>query len=174
MSEAVLPEPSEGGTPETGRIEGWRGAEDRFRAAMALAAAQALDVWLADAHFAHWPLGERAVMETWHQWALAGGRRHATLLAARYDDLPGRHPRWVAWRTTWAHRVACREAHEGLKDEVPTLVIVGDVLAVKVLDPLRGTGLWTRDPVRIGEWRAELDVILQRSSEALPPTTLGL
>jgi len=37
MSEAVLPEPSEGGTPETGRIEGWRGAEDRFRAAMALA-----------------------------------------------------------------------------------------------------------------------------------------
>ncbi len=160
--------------PETGRIGSWKEAEDQFRAAMAVAAAHPVDVWLADAEFAHWPLGERAVMEAWHQWAVAGGRKRLTMLGGRYDDMARRHPRWVAWRATWSHRIVCREAPDGLRDEVRPVLIVGDDLALRIQDALHGTGLWTRDIARIREWRAELDVILQRSSEALPPTTLGL
>ena len=57
---------------------------------------------------------------------------------------------------------------------MPTLLVLHDRLALRVLEPLVGRGLWTRDPAVIGDWLGEVDVILQRSHDALPPTTLGL
>lgn len=162
------------GGHDTGRIDGWRDAGDRFRAAMAVLAASPADVWVADRDFAHWPLGERSVMVAMHGWAVEGGRKRMTLLGVDFDALARHHPRWAQWRGTWSHRVACLQAPESLQDEVHATLLIGDVIGLKVLDHRHGTGFWTRDKARLAAWQAELDVILQRSSEALPPTTLGL
>lgn len=159
---------------DTGRIEGWRDAGDHFRAAMAVLAASPVDVWVADRDFVHWPLGERSVMAAWHKWAVTGGRKRLTLLGEDFDALPRHHPRWAQWRGTWSHRITCLKAPETLRDDVhPTLLLDG-VIGLQILDSRHGTGLWSRDKARLASWQAELDVILQRSSEALPPTTLGL
>lgn len=163
-----------GEATETGQIDGWRDAADRFRAAMAVMAATPCDVWLADTDFSHWPMGERSVMEAWHAWAVGGGRARLTLLGADFDGLPAHAPRWVQWRGTWSHRIGCLRAPPTLRDEVHPLLLVGNLIGLKIVDPRHGRGLWTRDATQLAGWRAELDVILQRSSEALPPTTLGL
>lgn len=157
-----------------GRIDGWPDFIDRVRAVMAMAAAQPASLHLADSDFSRWPLGERTVMEAFHQWGLNSRVAACTLIAATLDDMPRRHPRWVAWRGTWAHRVKCYMTDPDQATSLtPTLVLEGQ-LGLRLLDPLTGRGLWSRRPSDLHEWRQEIDVILQRCSEALPPTTLGL
>lgn len=165
---------AQGEVATSGRIDSWRDFQDRVGAAMAMLAAQPVNVWMADPDFARWPLGQRSVMEALHQWAVASRHQRITVLAADFDDLPRSHPRWAAWRTTWGHRVRCWQAPDELASEVKTTLILDGVLGLKVLEPRLGTGLWTRDVGQIGTWCAEIDVILQRSQEAMPSTTLGL
>jgi hypothetical protein len=157
-----------------GRIDGWPDFIDRARAAMAMAAAQPVSLCLCDSDFSRWPLGERSVMEAFHQWGLNSRVGTCTLVAATLDDMPRRHPRWVAWRGTWGHRVKCYvvDPDDGVTLK-PTLMLEGQ-LALRLLDPITGRGLWSRRPMDLHDWRQEIDVILQRCSEALPPTTLGL
>ncbi|CAH0350148.1 hypothetical protein [Aquabacterium sp. CECT 9606] len=157
-----------------GRIDGWPDFIDRVRAAMAVAAAHPVPLYLCDGDFSRWPLGERSVMEAFHQWGLNSRITHCTVVAASLDELPRRHPRWVAWRGTWAHRVKCFLADP---DQAPSLMptlVLEKQLGLRLLDPISGRGLWSRRPSDLSEWRQEADVILQRCSEALPPTTLGL
>ncbi|RZI84448.1 MAG: hypothetical protein EOP38_09155 [Rubrivivax sp.] len=170
----ALPTPHADDGPSFGRIDGWPDFTDRVRAAMAMAASHPSSLWLMDSDFSRWPLGERVVMEAFHQWGLSSRVGQCTLLAATLDEIPRRHPRWVAWRGTWAHRVKCYLADpDQAASLMPTLVLEGQ-LGLRLLDPLTGRGLWSRKPSDLHEWRQEGDVILQRCSEALPPTTLGL
>ncbi|MFT3856576.1 MAG: hypothetical protein QM742_03365 [Aquabacterium sp.] len=163
-----------GGADQSGQISSWRDFEDRFRAALAVAAAQPVDMLLMDTDFRHWPLGQRSVMEAFHQWGLSSKGTHCQLLAAHYDDVSRQHPLWVAWHRTWAHRVQCHQVPEELAQQLkPTLILKG-TLGLHVLEPLRGSGIWTRDPGTLSEWSLEIDAILQRSEPAMPPTTLGL
>lgn len=167
VSAHAVPEPS-------GRISSWRDFEDRFGAAMAMAATQARELTLVDSDFVHWPIGRRSVMEAFHQWGLASRMTRCRLLAATYDAFPRQHPLWVAWRGHWAHRVQCHEAPADLASALQPMVIVHGCLGLRLIDPLHGTGVWTRDEGSLAVWLTEVDVILQRSHEAMPPTTLGL
>lgn len=163
-----------GAGEQSGRITSWRDFGDRVRACMALAATHALDLTLVDTDFVHWPLGERSVMEAFHQWGLLSKGAHCQLLAATYDAFPRLHPRWVAWRGTWSHRVKCYQAPDELVSFLtPTLILHGQI-GLKLNEPLHGAGVWTRDEGVLRTWLSEVDVNLQRSHEALPPTTLGL
>ena len=80
--------------------------EALYRAFAEAAAVGCRELWLCDANFADWPLGERAVVGHLGQWA--GSQRRLTLLATTFDEVGQRHPRWVEWRRQWSHVVHCR------------------------------------------------------------------
>lgn len=162
------------GTDQSGEITSWRDFQDRVRAAMAMAASQGADLTLVDHDFQHWPLGERSVMEAFHQWAVQHRAAGCRLLAAQYDAFPRVHPRWVSWRATWAHRVKCWEAPSELADTLRPVMVVHGCIGLRLHDTLHGRGIWTRDGQVFRTWLEEIDANLQRSGEALPPTTLGL
>lgn len=157
-----------------GKITSWRDFEDRFKAAMAMAAAQPADITLMDADFNQWPLGQRSVMEAFHQWSLASRSSHCRVLAAHFDGFLLRHPLWVTWRTTWSHRVQCFQASQDMASALCPVLILHGTIGLRLNEPVHGAGMWTRDPGRLAEWLSEIDVILQRSEPAMPPTTLGL
>lgn len=158
----------------SGRISSWRDFGARVEAAMAMAAVQPCDLVMMDADFGRWPIGQRSVMEAFHQWALNARASQCSLLACCLDELPRCHPRWLMWRQAWAHRVHCLQIPEDLASQAMPLFIIPDVVGLRLLEPLHGTGIWTRDPRTLVAWMREVDAILQRSQEALPPTTLGL
>lgn len=158
----------------SGRFDGWQSFQDRLTAGMALAVAEPTDLFLCDVDFSHWPLGTPSVLDAFHQWVMNSTGMQCTLLAAHFDELPRLHPRWIAWRQPWSHRVKCWQIPaDGAQGLLPTFVLK-DRLALRVVDTRSGAGIWTRDPVTIRAWESEIDVILQRSHEAMPPTTLGL
>lgn len=155
------------------QIDGRKDFEAAVRASIAEAAdAGWRELIMCDPDFAHWPLGERAVIESLTQWI--GGNRRLTLIALHYDEVARRHSRWVRWRNQWAHVVSCRAATEIVADDVPVLLLVPGALTLQLDDSLRYLGRVSRDPAAAVLARERIDVILQRSVEALPVTTLGL
>lgn len=159
---------------QSGQISSWRDFQDRVRAVMAMAATQAADLTLVDIDFVHWPLGERSVMEAFSQWGLLSKGTHCELLAAQYDAFPRLHPRWVTWRGTWSHRVRCWQVTDEMVSSLSPMLIVHGCIGLRLREPLHGAGVWTREVGVLRTWLSEIDVISQRSHEALPPTTLGL
>ena len=161
--------------PAEGRFEGLPAFQHAVREALAAAAhSQHRDLMLCDQDFAHWPLGERAVVESFNQWALASRNGRCVLLAAHFDAFFRAHPRWVEWRQLWSHRVVCLQAPEEFAADVPCALLLPGAVAVEMFDPDHYRGVVSQDPLR---WRAlqeKIDAVSQRSSETFPPTTLGL
>ncbi len=154
-------------------IEGRKAFEDAVRSALAEAATAGWrELILCDPDFEHWPLGERAVVESLTQWI--GGNRRLTLVAMHFDEVARRHSRWVRWRNQWAHLVSCRTVVEMSADDVPVLLLATGTLTLELDDRVRFLGRVSRDPTVALRARERVDVILQRSVEALPVTTLGL
>ncbi|HET8871098.1 MAG TPA: hypothetical protein VFM48_11655 [Aquabacterium sp.] len=158
----------------SGRFDGWLAFQDHLNAAMAMVAAAPVDLYLCDLDFGHWPLGSRAVLDAFHQWVMAAGRSQCHVMTLRPEELTSEHPRWVAWRQPWKHRVKCYQMPEELVQGLPPMFIARGQLGIRVLDERSGAGIWSRDPATIGAWLTDLDVILQRSHEAEPGSTLGL
>ncbi|HYR25823.1 MAG TPA: hypothetical protein VEQ09_08330 [Aquabacterium sp.] len=158
----------------SGRISSWRDFSDRVSAAMAMVATDPVDITLSDPDFSHWPLGQRGVMDAFQQWTLAAKGLSCRVLAGSFDAVPVQHPRWAAWRTTWAHRVHCWQAPPELVSAIRPMLVLHGRLGLRLSETRTGVGIWTRDPGVLLDWLSEFDVISQRSSEAMPPTTLGL
>lgn len=130
------------------------------------------ELLLADANFGDWPLGEREVVQSLQDWA--GSGRRITLLAADFDDLVRRQPRFVQWRRQWDHLITCRRATTRDPLALPSaLWSPGWVLQRH--DPVRSMGVCDVQPARRLALREALDEWLQsRSSPAFPATVLGL
>lgn len=158
----------------SGRFDGWASFQDHLNAAMAMVAADPVDLYLCDLDYRHWPLGSKSIVDAFHQWVMAGGRAQCHALALQWDYAVREHPRWLAWRQPWLHRVKCFQMPEELVQGLQPTFIAKDRLALRVLDERTGAGIWSRDPVTMGAWSTDLDVILQRSHEAKPGGTLGL
>ncbi len=127
---------------------------------------------MCDSHFADWPLNEPAVIDALVRWAQP--HRKLVVLAQSFDDVVRRHPRWVAWRRQFAHAVECRLVEPMEQGRMPTLLTAQGGLTVKLVDPQRYRGSWSREPAD-GRLAAELiDAVSQRSAEAFAATTLGL
>ena len=162
---------------DSGRLDGWGAWSDAVRALLAEAAAQPGALLMFDADYSQWPLGEKACVDALEQWALGGRHLHCTMLAADWAHVPRQHPRWLRWRTTWAHKLSCKVLPE---DEAPTfqslrpMLVLEGKLGISLLDAEHGTGLWSRLPSTLREWWQAGDVISQRSIDAMPATTLGL
>ncbi len=129
------------------------------------------EIILSDRSFEDWPLGERAVSQSLHDWSKSG--RKLTMLAKNYDELIRRHARFVTWRRTWAHIIDCRSNSSLSADDFPS-AIWSPAWVCQRLDLERCTGISGTEPARRVVLRERLDECLRRSSAAFPATTLGI
>ncbi len=144
-----------------------------LRAALADAANHgSRELWLCDNDFGDWPLGERAVVEIFSQWAASS--RRLTLLARHFDDVARRHARWIEWRRTWSHIVSCRTNIELEGGEFPTVLLAPGTVSVRLSDLVHHRGRLSHDKADEVRCKELIDAVLQRSEEAFPATTTGL
>ncbi len=156
-----------------GPFSGREAFGQRVREALAAAASEGWsELVLSDSSFADWPLGERDVVQSLHQWARAG--RRFTLLAMGFDDLVRRQPRFVQWRRQWDHLIVCRKAGTNDPLAVPS-VLWSPAWVLERHDPVRSVGATGCEPERRVAARESLQEWLERkSSPAFPATVLGL
>lgn len=155
-----------------GRFEGRQAFISLVRQALTTAAREGWpSLVLSDADFADWPLGERTVVEAFNAWA--GRGRHLRLLAQDFGSMRQLHPRFVQWRTTWAHLVEAHALPSASTGEVPSAIWSPDWMLER-LDPLRCVGVTTTDGARRVALRERLDGVWLKGSPSFAATTLGL
>jgi len=157
----------------TGRFEGRTAFQQRVRQALQCAAEQGWPALiLSDADFHDWPLGERAVVESLHQWARSG--RSCTVLAGDYGDMVQRHARFVQWRVRWDHIIVCRKASTADPLDIPS-ALWSPSWVLQRHDPLRCVGVTGCEAERRVLLRQTLGEWLERKSTAgLSASVLGL
>ena len=150
---------------------GWHAAVTwAFTTAMAQGARRIVVV---DADFADWPLDDTALLQGLTDW-LRQPQRRLVLLAASFDALPRRCPRFTAWRAPWSHAIEGWQAPEELARDLPTVLSCDKSDSVQLIDPLHWRGRVALDDRRALQWCEEIDVVLQRSERALGVRHLGL
>lgn len=146
---------------------------DAIRSTLAEAAEHGCrELFLCDVDYAHWPLGERAVVESLTRWGYA--HRRMTLLAASFDGFAQRHPRWVEWRRRWSHVVECRLLEDAEPGRVPSLLLAPGVATLQIFDTVHWRGSVSRATADALRCRETVDALMQRSVESFPATALGL
>ena len=126
-----------------------------------------------DANFELWPLDDPLLLQGLTAWLRLPMRR-LVLLAARYDEVPQRQPRFTAWRRDWAHAILALKPPPELAQDLPTLLLDDHRLTVTLIDAVHWRGRAGLDPRARLLWQEKVDVILQRSEPAFAVTTLGL
>ena len=159
------------GLPE-GRFSGPSDFAGLVRSGLAAAAAQGWrEIILSDRGFEDWPLGERVVAQSLHDWSRSG--RKLTMLAKNYDELVRRHARFVSWRRTWGHIIECRSNSAVSADDFPSALWSAGWVFQR-LDLERCTGISGSEPARRVALKERLDECLRRSSPAFPASVLGI
>ena len=155
-----------------GRLVGRPAFADAVRAACAAAAHEGwASIVLADDDFSDWPLGERAVIDGLNAWAHRG--RHLRLLARDFTALRQQHPRFVQWRTTWAHLIEAHAVPQASPHEIPA-VIWTPTWTLERLDPVRSSLVAERSAERRVALRERLDDWWAKGRPGFAATTLGL
>lgn len=126
-----------------------------------------------DANFEEWPLDDAALLQSLTAW-LRFPQRRLVLLAANYDSVPQRLPRFTAWRRDWAHAIQAWQPPQELALDLPTLLLDDRSVSVHLLDPLHWRGRAAVDARSRLLWQEKIDAVLQRSEAAFAVTTLGL
>jgi hypothetical protein len=147
-----------------------------FNAAVCEALAQALqarerELFLCDVDFECWPLDDARVLAALTAWARLPQRR-LVMVAARFDALPRRFPRFTQWRGIHAHVVQAH-ATDVEPSQIPTLLLAGRV-SLTLNDRLRWRGHHLDGDQEVADWREVLDVLMQRSEPGFGANTLGL
>lgn len=162
-SDNILPE---------ARFEGPLQFAAMIRLAFATAAAQGWrDMIICDNTFEDWPLGERTVAQSLNDWAKSG--RKLTMLAKNYNEVMGRHARFVSWRRTWSHIIECRANTAMSPDDMPS-ALWSPLWVFQRIDQARSIGFSGEEANRRVALKERLDECLKLSSLAFPATTLGL
>ena len=126
-----------------------------------------------DRDFTIWPLDTPPLLDALGAW-LRGGPRQLVLLGAHFDEVPRRHPRFVAWRRHFTHVVFPYAAPEDVAATLPTLLLDDAGTMVRLIDPVHWRGRTSADERTARPWRDEIDALLQRSEAAFPAQSLGL
>lgn len=160
------------GTGDTHRFAGRSAFQDQVRQALQMAQTQGWnELWLADASFEDWPLGERAVFEALQAWSSSGRTLH--LLAKRYDDVLRSQHRFVQWRVQWAHIVQARAIPSADALDFPSAV-ASAAWVLQRLDPERCTGFTSTDAGLRLALHERLRELWARATPAFAASTLGL
>ncbi len=128
---------------------------------------------VSDRDFADWPLGRPDVLQALQGW-LRLPQRRLVLLAAHFDEVPRRHPRFVAWRRDWAHAVEAWSPPAEIAGQLPTLLVDDGPVCLQLFPGPQLRGRAELNPLEARRWRDGLDVVLQQSEAAFPVQTLGL
>jgi hypothetical protein len=169
---ANTPDPTTPPPLPTGRLEGRQLFADLVRQALARAAQEGWpQMVLSDPDFSDWPLGERAVIESLQAWAFRG--REIRFLARDFGPLRLAHPRLVAWRTTWSHRVQAHAVPSASGNELPS-AIWSPGWTLERLDSVRCTLVASADARRRTGLRERLDACWHKGSPSFAASTLGL
>lgn len=126
-----------------------------------------------DRDFAEWPLDTPELLDGLTAW-LRGAQRQLLLLAASYDEVPRRHPRFVAWRRSFTHAVFPYAAPEDIAAALPTLLLDDEGTFVRLIDAVHWRGRAYADEREARPWREQIDALVQRSEPAFPAHALGL
>ena len=126
-----------------------------------------------DPNFELWPLNDAPLLEALTAW-LKLPQRRLILLAAGYDEVPRRQPRFTTWRGLWAHGIQALQCPQEFAADLPTLLIDDRRTCVHLIDPVHGRGRAERDARARLLWQERVDVVLQRSEPAFAVRTLGL
>ncbi len=127
---------------------------------------------LADPDFGDWPLDEDLQLQRWQAHLRLPGRS-LVLLAARLDQIALRHPRFARWRVDWMHAIHVYTAPEDLADQVPSLLLGGEI-GVERLGREAGRGRAWRDARQSHLAGLALDALSQRCAGGWPVRTAGL
>lgn len=126
-----------------------------------------------DPDFADWPLDDPALHERLTAW-LRLPQRRLVLLAARFDEVPRRHPRFVAWRVHWSHAVEAFSPPESDAADLPCLLVDDTAISVQLVDRTHWRGRAERDARSARLVRDSIDAVLQRSEASFSVNRLGL
>ena len=176
MTTEPLAKPNLNAVPAPGLAEGRFGGAVEFSALIRQAFAAAAEqcwreiIWC-DSTFEDWPLGERAVAQSLHDWSRSG--RKLTVVAKNYNEIVRRHARFVTWRQTWAHIVECR-ANAALPEGDMPSALWSPVWVFQRLDLVRSIGYSGSGADRRVALKERLDACLKLSSPAFAASTLGL
>jgi hypothetical protein len=130
-------------------------------------------MWWLSPDYADWPLEEPAVIEALTHWARTPGA-HITWIGHDFDRVRRAMPRLTRWRQTFSHVLSCRSPEEVCGTDMPTLLVADHLAVLRLLDLERMRGYVRTDGSDVQRAHEEIDVILQRSSDAFPAVTLGL
>lgn len=155
-----------------GRFAGRTGFAELIRQALSVAALQGWRemIWC-DPDFADWPLGERAVAQSLHDWAKAG--RQLTMLAGNYQEVKQRHLRFVTWRRNWSHLVECRAIATPPVGELPS-ALWSPGWVFERTDRPRCLGTAGSDVGSRVALKERLNAFRLKSAPSFPATILGL
>ncbi len=128
--------------------------------------------WM-DSDFSAWPLDDAALLQALEAW-LRLPQRKLVLIAADYTAVPRQHPRFVAWRRTWAHAIEAWSPEEGVQTEWPMLMVSDGGLCLQVFDHHHWRGRLALDMHAMHQWHNEIDALLQRCAAAFAVHQLGL
>jgi hypothetical protein len=126
-----------------------------------------------DPSFELWPWDDEALLGPLTAW-LRLPQRRLVLLAAGYESVPLRLPRFTRWRRDWAHAIQPMQCPQEFAADLPTLLVDDRRVTVQLIDPVHFRGRADRDARSRLLWQEKIDVVLQRSEPAFAVTTLGL
>lgn len=129
--------------------------------------------WM-DPDFSQWPLSDPAVLDALTRWALPHRRLH--LLAAQFDTLRSRHPRFVQWRQRFHHVISARQF---APDELPAggplaAMLAPGLFSLKLLDSRAWRAVCSAETADLIGTREWFDAIEQRAADSFAASTLGL
>lgn len=130
-------------------------------------------MWWVSPDFADWPLDEPELIDSLTHWARTPGA-HITWIGHDFERVRRTMPRLTRWRQTFGHALSCRTPEEVSGSDMPTLLVADHAAVLRLLDLERMRGYVRVDGADVQRAREEIDVILQRSSDAFPAVTLGL
>ncbi|MEK8031366.1 hypothetical protein AACH06_11105 [Ideonella sp. DXS29W] len=130
-------------------------------------------MWWVSPDFAEWPLDEPELLDALMHWARAPGVR-ITWVCQDFERVRRAMPRLTRWRQTFSHVLSCRMPEEVAVTDMPTLLVSDQLAVLRLMDRERVRGYVRVEPADVQHAHEEIDVILQRSSDAFPAVTLGL
>lgn len=125
------------------------------------------------AGFADWPFDDPDLLQRLAAW-LRLPQRRLVLLAASFDAVPARWPRFNRWRADWAHAIDAWVAPPEMAADLPCVLVADRVVSVQLIDAAHWRGRASLDRRLAHRWSEEIDVVLQRSARGYAVNTLGL
>jgi hypothetical protein len=169
---------AEGGTGGAGAAPPVIDSRSAYRAALRWGFAAAIGrgarvITCVDPDFAEWPLSDPELLAQLTSW-LRLPQRGLVLLAASYDEVPRRHPRFTAWRRDWAHVLQAWQAPAEMAGDLPSVLLDDRSVNVQLIDATHWRGRAQLDLRSTHLWHERIDVVLQRAERAFAVNTLGL